>query len=1215
MENLSFIKYAFNKLVKAVKKDIEKAFSKQNIKKTFKPLTKVFKNVEEEINDYFNSMVFSNDDLAKMNVLPIDIPKKQKKQKNQLPETDEIEILWKIVKTESKKEKKRLLDRLVKEFVREKKVLIKFTTKDGKTFYQPINEQFLEKIEKLVSGASNVVKNYGSDDQVATLFVDNDIKNIEISEYAEGRRDKGKYMPYFHTIDKLNLHILQFSRGVDDKLKRFSIEGTINDEDFILELGLRQPEGAKNMYQRVNERLDHCLIHSLKVLKATSGEIEKVKEFIGYNSFRTRDLKKLGELLDCNFKLTKVSHDDKEGQTLNYGDKSMAKTYHLVLFAGHYMPNVEFPLTKYAIINYDEVKDFNEWERIKYIQTMKNGRRVAQRVNKDFRINTIDVITAIKKGNKLYWNDTIYEKTEERKEMDLSKITEQNLQDSQQEAGIIIPKKTNTDFVFGADFESHVSEVDRHKAFLLGCVSLDGSYKRVFKAKKDNLDNSEIFGEMLKSITTNYGDKMKLANTVIRKSKFIIYFHNLKYDYSLIQSYSFISISNECAKGGQLYSVSFNFNGFQFELRDSYKMISMPLRDFQKSLGLKNGKKDFALYEYFNKDNLEKEVESLSELQKFDKKLTVEKLEKRGLDNFLTEDKKSLRVRDFYIDYMVADCETMMEGLKKFNELSTEMFQLSSFDFLTISSMAHCYLNNKCYRGVYSVSGLCREFITRANVGGRVCLQNNKKQNRTSEDLKEFIQLSEKISKEKDEVVIKNMRKVIDEFRQKTKKIQDFDGVSLYPSAMSRSSLPLGRAKVLSKEQCRELEKDTSLWNYYVVEVKLEIEQPLEEQGSLRNPLGNSIGITTQTQSQQIPFLCCENEDGTRDWSNTPAKLLTMTKIDLINLPKYYTIKSLEITQGLYWNEGENSTVQEVITEIFQARLKAKSEKNDGLQNMLKLFMNSAYGKCNVKASKSNIKYVRRRDLKNFIQNNFEFIKSMTSLDEKNDDNDRFRVKLTKHTYVHTNLAHIAGVYLSNSKVIMNDLLNVFTLEGKEALYTDTDSIHMYEEDIPTIAKKYKELYGRDLIGKNLGQFHDDFEPYAPKYDKEGVKIEKNNRRGYAQHSLGFIGLGKKVYIDALANNYDDTINYHVRFKGANEANILEYCKNNKITIVEFYEKLFRGERVKLNLCAGKTRFDYDKKGRVFTKKEFYRCFDFLTKDERAEKKAKKAPQVVEVVS
>ncbi len=1204
MENLNFIKFAFNKLLKSAKKDIEKAFSKQNVEKVFTPLKKTFKNAEEEINDFFENIKFTAEESMRLGILPTEINKKKKptpppksvkktasikkkpapqppmKRKiNQLPENTEVEIIWKMTTTEDKKEKKRLFDKLVKDYLQNKRLLVIFTTKNGRKIHITLSEKFLDRMDKILTAEGRLEKNYGSDDDITTLFYDNEPVKIEIEYIEEGKRDKGRYMPYFHTIDKLNLHILQFSRGVDDKLKRFAIDGTINDMDFIVESGFIEPEKAKNMYQRANERLDHCLIHSLKVLKATPDEIEKVKEFIGQNSFRTRDLKKLGEILDCSFKLTKVSHNEKDGQTVSYGDKKK-KTYHLVLFAGHYMPNVEFPLTKYAITNYDDVKEFNDWNRIKYIQTMKNGRRVAQRENIDFRINTIDVITTIKKSNRLYWNDTIYEKTEERNEMDLSKITEQNLQDSQKEAEIITPKKTNTEFVFGADFESHVSDVERHKAFLLGCVSLDGTYKKIFKAKKDDLDKVVIFGEMLKSITSDYGEKMKEAKIKNRNSKFIIYFHNLKYDYSLIQAYKFITISNECAKGGQLYSASFKFEGFQFELRDSYKMITMPLRDFKESLGLKNGKKDFSLYQYFNKDNLDKELESLEELQKFDKKLTPEKLKKRGMEHFLTEDKLSLRVKDFYIDYMIADCETMMEGLKKFNELSEQMFQLSSFDFLTISSMAHCYLNNKCYRGVYSVSGLCREFITIANVGGRVCLQNNKKQNRTSEGLKEYIEISNKINNHSDKNEINNMRNKINEFKQKTKKIQDFDGVSLYPSAMSRSSIPLGRAKVLTPEQCRELEKDTSMYNHYVVEVRLEITKLNEVE-------------------QQIPFLCCENEDGIRDWSNTPASAITMTKIDLVNLPKYYAIKSLVITQGLYWDEGENSTVQEVITEIFQARLKAKSEKNDGLQNMLKLFMNSAYGKCNVKASKSNIKYVRGRDMKNFIQNNFEFIKNITSIDENNDENDRFRVKLTKHTYVHTNLAHVAGIYLSNSKVIMNDLLHVFTILGLEALYTDTDSIHMFEEDIPAIQKKYKEMYGRELIGKFLGQFHDDFEPTIPKFDSNGNKIPKKERKAYPQYSIGFIGLGKKAYLDVLANDFNDDINYHVRFKGANEANILEYCKKQSkkkkinFTIVDFYEKLYKGDTVKLDLCAGKTRFDYDKKGRVFTKTKFLRNFSF----------------------
>ena len=42
--------------------------------------------------------------------------------------------------------------------------------------------------------------------------------------------------------------------------------------------------------------------------------------------------------------------------------------------------------------------------------------------------------------------------------------------------------------------------------------------------------------------------------------------------------------------------------------------------------------------------------------------------------------------------------------------------------------------------------------------------------------------------------------------------------------------------------------------------------------------------------------------------------------------------------------------------------------------------------------------------------------------------------------------------------------------------YQDTDSMHLPEEDVPKLETAFMEKYGRQLNGKELGQFHPDFE-------------------------------------------------------------------------------------------------------------------------------------------
>ena len=1296
MDFLNYIKEKFNNSVENAKKEIEKALMEENINKVLNPLKKAIKTAEKD----FDNIKSGIEKLIKIDYLPgkIDISEKKNPKKRQLPENNEKQILWKIIKSKKNEEKKRLILKLRSEFIKDKRFLVIFYMNDGKTWYHKFTDKFLSKLLKFLDGEEVKSTKFQSYKELETIYLDREVVKIEYEYIEKGRRDKGQYSKVFHNVEELNTSIIQIYRGVEDFPVIYPVKGTISDDDYLNLSGIIK-EKPKNMKARANTRPEHCLIHSLKVLGATTDDIQKVKEFVGENSFRTRDLKKLGEILDCNFTVTVLSHNEKEGQTKPYGDKTKNNHYHLVLYDGHFMPNIDFEITEYAIKNYNRVikykangedkeikfQEYANWNKIYNFQTFKNERKpIAQRHTKKHSIKTSALVGALNKSGRFYWNDTIYEQTEERRALDLSKITEQNLHDCQTPVEIIKPKKTNTKLCFFADFESLVkNEENKHKAFILGCVSMDDSYRKVFRATKENINKNDIFSQLLDNIVLIYKHLYDKERQTNKNSKFVIYFHNLKYDFSLILANPYINLGSPCEKGGQLYSVPFFYKKYQFELRDSYKMISMPLRDFKAALGLTKGKKDFAIYEYFTEDNMDDDLAKLKDLQKFDSKLTEKKLNKRKMSHFLTEDKKSIQVTDFYIDYMMADCETMRDGLIKADEIALEQWNLSVFDFLTISSMANCYVSNECYQGLFYMSGLLRETATKANVGGKTCIKDNEKQSRgrliekkeqkfikpakkSMEDFKNEIIKVSKLTKDQAKHVALNLRKkLMDEFKNRVLEAEDFDGVSMYPSAMAISSLPLGRAKILTREQAESLSLKL-LENVKIVEALKKITENrddlLEKYKKIKEEMNEYdhyiVEVRLKVEGyQQIPMLCRDNEDGTRDWSNTPSELMIMNKIDLVNLPKYYNVKELEITQGFYWNEGKNENIQTVIQKIFQARLKAKSEGNDGLQNMLKLFMNSAYGKCNVKASKSNIKYIRRKDRKNFIQNNFDFIKSMEGLDETGEDNDRFKVKLSKHTYIHSNLAHIAGIYLSNSKIIVNDVFNVMTAIGAEALYTDTDSIHVHKKDIPAIAQKYRDIYGKELIGKQMGQFHDDFQKYKPKeYSKyqleelkqtfikygkkieanrveeiqekikgfgnslviakivenellikkkfcsEGVKIKvpKDLRIEYPQRSNRFIAVGKKVYMDALINDFDDNIDYHVRFKGANEANILSYCKNQKITVVQFYEKLYRGDKVRLDLCAGRTRFDFDKKGRVFTKTKFDRCFQFLSKEQKS---------------
>lgn len=133
----------------------------------------------------------------------------------------------------------------------------------------------------------------------------------------------------------------------------------------------------------------------------------------------------------------------------------------------------------------------------------------------------------------------------------------------------------------------------------------------------------------------------------------------------------------------------------------------------------------------------------------------------------------------------------------------------------------------------------------------------------------------------------------------------------------------------------------------------------------------------------------------------------------------------------------------------------------------------------------------------------------------------------------------------------------VITLADDKIYYQDTDSLHIFQEDIKVLAEDYKQKYNRELIGENMGQFHSDFT--SPKFPK-GDNI----------YSRRFISLGKKCYIDELTSEeHPDIVDYHIRMKGVPLKSIESYCKEQNISPIELYEKLWDGQEVTFDLCKG----------------------------------------------
>lgn len=377
-----------------------------------------------------------------------------------------------------------------------------------------------------------------------------------------------------------------------------------------------------------------------------------------------------------------------------------------------------------------------------------------------------------------------------------------------------------------------------------------------------------------------------------------------------------------------------------------------------------------------------------------------------------------------------------------------------------------------------------------------------------------------------------------------------FDAVSLYPSAMVRLGGYLkGRPKLLKNMSYDFLQKQDG----YFIEIKI-----------------LSIG-----KKYKFPLMSFKDENNIRCFSNDmEGKIINVDKTQLEDLINFHKIK-FEVIRGFYYDEGRNMKLAPIIKTLFNERKQKKKEKNP-IQNTYKLLLNSPYGKTLLKPIEDEIKYISAKEYKKFISKNYSIIKEIQKL-----DNGSYKIKIYKSIIEHQNFSSCGVEVLAMSKRIMNELMTLG--DDLDIHYQDTDSIHINYSQLPTLIERYEKTYKRDLIGKDLSQFHNDLEI-------NGVEHEYYNRAIY---------LGKKCYIEEVDDN--GKFIYNIRMKGVSEDAILDKCKELKLTPFEIYEKLYNDEEIEFDLCCrgNKICFNYENIMRISTLPKFIRKVSFLSKEEK----------------
>ena len=235
--------------------------------------------------------------------------------------------------------------------------------------------------------------------------------------------------------------------------------------------------------------------------------------------------------------------------------------------------------------------------------------------------------------------------------------------------------------------------------------------------------------------------------------------------------------------------------------------------------------------------------------------------------------------------------------------------------------------------------------------------------------------------------------------------------------------------------------------------------------------------------------------------------------------------------------------------------------------------MNSCYGKTIEKPVEKDYKYLREGDeLDKFWQKNYNKIVEDIQLNNSN----IHAVKTLKQIDKHFNFSLLGIQVLSMSKRIMNEVMCLAFDIGCHIYYQDTDSMHIESADLPKLEKAFRDKYNRELIGKNLGQFHSDFP-------------EINGHKEMPQAIESYF-LMKKMYIDKLQDSTGD-IAYMIRGKGLTQ-NSIKYKYNEDFNgdVMKLYETLYNGNSITFDLAKGQPCFDMNKNMTVSTRKKFERC-------------------------
>jgi len=855
------------------------------------------------------------------------------------------------------------------------------------------------------------------------------------------------------------------------------------------------------IYNKAKVEVKNCFVYAMENSgKFNEIELREIAESIKTERLTLSSIGQIAKQYNTRLNIKILENVSKKQNSKTINPKG-ERVIDLGLIEGHYFLDVVLPFSYFSIKNYDEIKDLNNFQKIK------------KRKNNKFLVDNKVSITAFKAVKTMLENPNILRRMtleELSKTCQIRKAHDiENLEYSEKSVIPVEFKESKTDYrhVYFADFETAINEEGVHKEFLISFI----------KANEPN------------SMKSFYEENCAYKFLDSLETKSLIYFHNLGFDFLFL--FDKVKVVSMIKKGSQIKSVLCVYKNKVLTFKDSWSILPNKLKDFNKTLKLGEVfDKEVMPYKFYSHDRVFK-VCPMEDIEKVAK----EYISKKDREHFINTCKYKFGMNNkfdekiYAIYYCEQDVKILEKGLLKFRDMIKQITDLDVYGYVSLPSIADAFIKKTgCYDDCYKIANAPQMFISKCVLGGRVMTKNNKK------------------------IDVEGV-------------INDFDAVSLYPSAMHLvDTFTKGKPKILTDEMITKIEnQEFDDFSAFYVQIIIE-------------------SIETE---RDFPLIYRRTKQGVVEYTND-AEYTTMFVGDIYlkDMIKHHGIK-YQVLRGYYFDEGFNNKIKDVIELLFNERVKYKKQGNP-IEQVYKLFLNAIYGKTIQKPVSYDYKIVYGFD--DYID--YVFIHNPVVIStNKAKTGDIYIVKMRKPTNTHYNAVHIGSRILDASKFLMNRVFYAADEVGANIYYQDTDSMHIEDGDIARVKDKFKELNPecKDLIGSGLGQYHSDFSVIP---NEDMTKEEIANLPGANDlYSSRLIALAKKCYIDILkqrVNENDDEETkmrkqnfnaYHIRMKGVSSSTIIKKAKDEYDGKIEdLYKKLYNGKSVTFDLASSQVMMKKD---------------------------------------